>query len=73
MPGLCHPRGETEPGMSRLYDRIFWLERTLLAYEQAQLAVWRKRVERERIKDGKRKEADRVMTLVRRRVAVHPK
>ncbi len=39
--------------MSRLYDRIFWLERTLLAYEQAQLAEWRKRAERQRIKDGK--------------------
>ena len=50
---LRTPRGETEPGMSRLYDRIFWLERTLLAYEQAQLAKWRKRVERQRIKDGK--------------------
>ncbi len=50
---LRTPRGETEPGMSRLYDRIFWLERTLLAYEQAQLAEWRKRVERQRIKDGK--------------------
>ncbi|OWY14569.1 hypothetical protein B6V72_04770 [Thioclava sp. F34-6] len=50
---LRTPRGETEPGMSRLYDRIFWLERTLLAYEKAQLAEWRKRVERKRIKDGK--------------------
>jgi hypothetical protein len=50
---LRTPRGETEPGMSRLYDRIFWLERTLLAYEQAQLVEWRKRVERQRIKDGK--------------------
>ncbi len=50
---LRTPRGETEPGMSRLYDRIFWLERTLLAYEKAQLAEWRKRVERQRIKDGK--------------------
>lgn len=39
--------------MSRLYDRIFWLERTLLAYEQAQLAEWRKRVERQSIKNGK--------------------
>jgi|GEM_PF-1278775 len=50
---LRSPRGETEPGMSRLYDRIFWLERTLLAYEQAQLAQWRKRVEKKAIKDGK--------------------
>lgn len=39
--------------MSRIYDRIFWLERTLLAYEQAQLTEWRKRVEKQRIKDGK--------------------
>ncbi len=50
---LRSPRGETEPGMSRLYDRIFWLERTLLAYEQAQLTQWRKRVEKKAIKDGK--------------------
>lgn len=50
---LRSPRGETEPGMSRLYDRIFWLERTLLAYEAAQLTQWRKRVDRQRIKDGK--------------------
>lgn len=50
---LRTPRGETEPGMSRLYDRIFWLERTLLAYEKAQLAEWRKRVKRQRIKEGK--------------------
>ncbi len=50
---LRTPRGEAEPGMSRLYDRIFWLERTLLAYERAQLTEWRKRVERKRVKDGK--------------------
>lgn len=50
---LRTPRGEVEPGMSRIYDRIFWLERVLLAYEEAQLAEWRKRVERQRIKDGK--------------------
>ena len=50
---LRSPRGETEPGMSRLYDRIFWLERTLLAYEKAQLKQWRKRVEKQAIKDGK--------------------
>lgn len=50
---LRSPRGETEPGMSRLYDRIFWLERALLAYEQAQLAQWRKRVEKQAVKDGK--------------------
>jgi hypothetical protein len=28
-------------GASRVYDRIFWLERTLLAFERAQLARWR--------------------------------
>ncbi len=28
---LRTPRGETEPKMSRLYDRIFWLEKVLLA------------------------------------------
>jgi hypothetical protein len=50
---LRTPRGETEPGMSRLYNRIFWQERILLAYEQAQLAEWRRRIERQRIKDGK--------------------
>ncbi|WP_050525553.1 hypothetical protein [Pseudorhodobacter aquimaris] len=51
---LRTPRGETEPGMSRRdNNRIFWLERTLLAYEKAQLAEWRKRVKRLRIKGGK--------------------
>ena len=50
---LRTPRGETEPGMSRLYDRIFWLEKVLLAYERAQLAEWRAKVDRQRIKDGK--------------------
>ncbi|MAY33394.1 MAG: hypothetical protein CMM86_12410 [Rhodovulum sp.] len=33
-------------GMARLYDRIFWLERVLLAYERAQLSKWRKRTNR---------------------------
>ncbi len=50
---LRTPRGETELGMSRLYDRIFWLEKVLLAYERAQLAEWRTEVERQRIKDEK--------------------
>lgn len=31
-------------GASRVYDRIFWLERTLLAFEKAQLARWREQV-----------------------------
>lgn len=50
---LRTPRGETEPGMSRLYDRIFWLEKVLLTYERAQLAEWRVKVDRKRVKDGK--------------------
>lgn len=50
---LRSPRGEAEPGMSRLYDRIFWLERALLAFEKAQLTQWRKRVEKQVVKDGK--------------------
>ncbi len=50
---LRSPRGEAEPGMSRLYDRTFWLERTFLAYEKAQLTQWRKRVEKQAVKDGK--------------------
>ena len=33
-------------GMSRVYDRIFWLERTLLAFEREQLRRWRERMER---------------------------
>ncbi|MCR9222055.1 MAG: hypothetical protein NXI21_17665 [Alphaproteobacteria bacterium] len=31
--------------VQRLYDRIFWMERVLLAYEQAQLFEWRRRTE----------------------------
>ncbi|MEH6519704.1 hypothetical protein [Sulfitobacter sp.] len=50
---LRSPRGEAEPGMSRLYDRIFWLDRALLAYEKAQLTQWRKRVEKQAVKNGK--------------------
>ena len=34
-------------GMSRVYDRIFWLERTLLAFEREQLRRWRERAARE--------------------------
>ena len=33
-------------GMSRVYDRIFWLERALLAFERQQLRRWRERMER---------------------------
>lgn len=31
-------------GVSRIYDRIFWLEETLLAFERAQLQRWREKV-----------------------------
>lgn len=31
-------------GVARVYDRIYWLEATLLAYERAQLDRWRERV-----------------------------
>ncbi len=36
--------GKREVGIARVYDRIFWLERVLLAYERAQLAQWRARL-----------------------------
>jgi hypothetical protein len=32
-------------GASRVYDRIFWLEQTLLAFEKAQLTRWREEME----------------------------
>lgn len=31
-------------GVSRVYDRIFWLEKTLLAFEREQLRRWRERL-----------------------------
>ncbi|MCK0169783.1 hypothetical protein MWU53_01790 [Aliiroseovarius sp. S1123] len=40
------PDGRRQVGMSRFYDRIFWLEEVLLAYEKAQLDKWRKDHER---------------------------
>lgn len=43
---LTCPRTGERAGMSRIYDRIFWLERTLLAFERAQLGKWRKDLER---------------------------
>ncbi len=43
---LTCPRIGERAGMSRIYDRIFWLERTLLAFERAQLGKWRKNLER---------------------------
>ena len=39
--------GASEVGVARIYDRIFWLERVLLAYEKAQLSQWRARLARE--------------------------
>ncbi len=44
---LFPAKGCSEVGVKRVYDRIFWLERALLAYENAQLAAWRKRLARE--------------------------
>ncbi len=41
------PRGARQVGIQRIYDRIFWLERVLLAYERAQLTKWRKRLRKE--------------------------
>lgn len=32
-------------GVSRIYDRLFWLEKTLLAFEREQLRRWKERVE----------------------------
>lgn len=46
---LASPDGESTIGMSRLYDRIIWLESVLLAYERAQLERWRS----EQTKQGK--------------------
>ena len=40
------PDGRRQVGMSQLYDRIFWLEDVLLAYEKARLDKWRKEHER---------------------------
>ena len=35
---MLSPAGAKSPcGKSRLYDRIFWLERTLLTFEREQL------------------------------------
>lgn len=39
--------GASKAGMARIYDRIFWLELVLLAYERAQLAQWRARLAKE--------------------------
>lgn len=44
---LAPASGASEAGVARIYDRIFWLERVLLAYEKAQLAQWRARLAEE--------------------------
>ena len=45
---MLSPAGaKSSCGMSRVYDRIFWLERTLLAFEREQLRRWRERAARE--------------------------
>ena len=41
---LFPAKGCAEVGIKRVYDRIFWLEKTLLAYERAQLTAWRQRL-----------------------------
>jgi len=40
---LKDPDTGKQIGVSRLYSRIFWLEKTLLAFEQAKLKEWKKR------------------------------
>jgi hypothetical protein len=37
---------DTRCGISRIYDRIFWLQEVMLAYEQAQHVAWRDRLSR---------------------------
>jgi hypothetical protein len=36
--------GSRQASVKMVYDRIFWLEKTLQAYEKAQVAQWKKRV-----------------------------
>jgi hypothetical protein len=36
--------GNRQASVKMIYDRIFWLEKTLLAYEKAQVEQWKKRV-----------------------------
>jgi hypothetical protein len=43
---LIPAKGKRKIGVKKIYDRIFWLEKTLLAYEQAQLSEWRARLKR---------------------------
>ncbi|WP_167648091.1 hypothetical protein [Mameliella alba] len=42
---LADPDTGKQIGVSRLYSRIFWLEKTLLAFERAKLKEWKQRVE----------------------------
>ncbi|MBU2941838.1 hypothetical protein Q4525_12615 [Shimia thalassica] len=56
--------GRRQVGMSRFYDRIFWLEKVLLAYEKAQLDKWRKDHERlEKFRHHKIAHDDIVLTV----------
>lgn len=40
---LADPDTGKQIGVSRLYSRIFWLEKTLLAFEQAKLREWKQK------------------------------
>lgn len=42
---LADPDTGKQIGVSRLYSRIFWLEKTLLAFERAKLKEWKQKVE----------------------------
>ncbi len=44
---LVPAEGKRKVGVKKIYDRIFWLEKTLLAYENAQLAEWHKKQNKE--------------------------
>jgi len=43
---LADPDTGKKCGVSRLYSRIFWLEKTLLAFEKAKLKEWKEREEK---------------------------
>lgn len=43
---LTDPKTGKTAGVDRVYRRIFWLEKTLLAYERAQLNAWREAEEK---------------------------
>lgn len=46
---VTDPRTGERADFSRIYDRIFWLEKTLLAFEKAQLGRWREELKRQGI------------------------